>query len=223
MSTGKTSFMDSMLYPILFMLLITLLFVGVLAAMYRGSQNRINTQAQEAYERTVLDLCAQKIASESGASVEAVKSAYPGSYRDYIQKVGLKGVDRAAYKAVVNEKTVSWIVDIPGRGLWGSMRALVALSPDLTSIMDINIYEQMETPGLGARIGEEWFRKQFSDKPVIVNGSPVQFEQIPEKQAPETPYQIKKVTGASITTGAVISMLKTELTKIYNANPGVGQ
>jgi len=223
MSASKTSLRDTMLYPIIFMLLITIIFVGVLSAMYRGSIDRINSQAREAYERTVLNLCARKIAPQAGSTVEQLTAAYPKSYHQYISEAKLNGVDRTAYKAVVDSTLVAWIVDIPGKGLWGSMRALVAVSPDLTTIVDLNIYEQMETPGLGARIGEDWFLSQFRDKQAIVSGRAVQFEQIPEKQAPGNPAQVKKVTGATITTGAVLAMLQTELHKIHSANPGAGQ
>jgi Na+-transporting NADH:ubiquinone oxidoreductase subunit C len=220
MSNEKKPFRESFFYPIVFMLMITFIFVGVLAAMYRGSEKRIEDQNREAYERTILGICADKIASSTGEKAAGIIAAYPDSYEKYITTASLEGVDRPSFMAKVNGVPVAMVVDIPGKGLWGSMRALVALSPDLTTVLDLSIYEQMETPGLGARIGEEWFLKQFSGKQVIVDGKPIPFEQIPEKQVPENPSQIKKVTGASITTGAVLDMLTSELARIYTANQG---
>lgn len=54
-----------------------------------------------------------------------------------------------------------------GSGLWGPIRGVIALYQDLTSIKDITIIHQEETPGLGARIAEKGYLIQFKDKKIL--------------------------------------------------------
>ena len=48
-----------------------------------------------------------------------------------------------------------------GMGLWGSISAFAAVSSDLKSMIGIDFLEQVETPGLGARITEQEFKYFF--------------------------------------------------------------
>ena len=45
--------------------------------------------------------------------------------------------------------------EISGSGLWGPIRGIVAVLPDMKTIKGITIIYQEETPGLGGRIGED--------------------------------------------------------------------
>jgi len=78
----------------------------------------------------------------------------------------------------------------------------------------------METPGLGARIEEDWFLAQFRDRIFVQNPdaddvTPT-YEFIAETQEPENEGQLKRVTGATITSAAVVRMLKDEFNIIYD-------
>ncbi|MDZ4181684.1 MAG: FMN-binding protein, partial [Candidatus Cloacimonadaceae bacterium] len=125
------------------------------------------------------------------------------------------GIDRVIYASVVGDSVIAYCTDIGGKGLWGSMRALVSTNRSFDTILDFAIYEQMETPGLGARISEEWFLKQFRGRPLISGGEAIQLDLIPEKQESADPTQINQVTGATITSASVLKMLRSELSYIY--------
>lgn len=51
-----------------------------------------------------------------------------------------------------------------GPGLWGPIYGIASISSDLKTIRTIKILHQEETPGLGARITEAAFLKQFRGK-----------------------------------------------------------
>jgi len=51
-----------------------------------------------------------------------------------------------------------------GPGLWGPISGVASINPDLKSIKAIKIVYQEETPGLGGRIAEHSFLKQFRGK-----------------------------------------------------------
>lgn len=222
MSTEKTPFTETMSYPIVFMIVLSIIFVGVLAVLFRLSEPKINAQKQESYQRLVLGLCAASIAAATGKDANQIISQYPQSYQEYIRELELKGQDRPSFAVVINDNVIVRCVDIPGKGLWDKMRCLVAVSPDLTLIKEVSIYEQMETPGLGARISEDWFQNQFKGKQVIVDGKFIEMELISEKQPPQG-EQINKVTGATISSQAVLKMLKDGLENLYDNNHTGGQ
>lgn len=222
MSKQRIPFNETMIYPIVFMIIVSLVFVGVLAVLFRMSEDRIETYKRESYQKLILSLCAESISKATGKAAELIVSDYPASIEQYIRPGTLKGEDRPSYAVTIGDSLIVRCVDIPGKGLWGSMRGLVALSPDLTEIRDLAIFEQMETPGLGARISEEWFQAQFRYLKVITDGRFINMELIPEKQQAAV-NQINQVTGATITSAAVVNMLKTELSKLYDQNKAGGQ
>ena len=53
-----------------------------------------------------------------------------------------------------------------GPGLWGPISGIACLEKDMTTIRNIKITHQEETPGLGARIGEKQYLKQFTGKSI---------------------------------------------------------
>lgn len=215
MSAERTPFKETMLYPIVFMLIVSFVFVGILAAMYRSSETKIELYRTQQYQMLVLKLLAPGIASATGQSVDDLISGYPETYETHIREEKDSGIDRVIYASVVGDSVIAYCTDIGGKGLWGSMRALVSTNRSFDTILDFAIYEQMETPGLGARISEEWFLKQFRGRPVISGGEAIQLDLIPEKQESADPKQINQVTGATITSASVLKMLRTELSYIY--------
>ncbi|MBE9505084.1 MAG: FMN-binding protein [Proteobacteria bacterium] len=82
---------------------------------------------------------------------------------------------------------------LKGAGFWGPLSLIVGLDPADMSIRGLEIFEQEETPGLGARIEEKAFRDQFKgkqiEKKIIV--------QI--KGAATGPNDVSAITGATIT------------------------
>lgn len=63
------------------------------------------------------------------------------------------------------DKSVAF--DFYGPGLWGPISGIVSINSDLKTIKIIKILHQEETPGLGARIAEFAFLKQFRSKEFI--------------------------------------------------------
>jgi len=60
-----------------------------------------------------------------------------------------------------------YVVPIEGYGLWDMIYGYLALESDLNTIMGISFYQHKETPGLGARITEDWFKQQFVGKEIL--------------------------------------------------------
>lgn len=61
----------------------------------------------------------------------------------------------------------AYVIPIQGKGLWDVIKGYLALEPDLNTVMGITFYEHKETPGLGSRITEDWFKNQFIGKKIL--------------------------------------------------------
>lgn len=209
-----SDFKESSVYPVIFMMLISVVFVGVLAVFFRSSEQKIKDHQTREYETMVVNLLSGSIAEATGLDPTDLTKDVSTTMETYVDS--LSGYSRPAYQAMVEAKPIAYLFDIKGKGLWGSMAALVAVDTELKTILDFAIYNQMETPGLGSRITEEGFRKQFSGKTAIEDSQPKQFTLVPEGQAEISPDQIRQITGATITSNSVLKMLSDELALLYN-------
>ena len=84
-----------------------------------------------------------------------------------------------------------------GPGYQANIKLMVGLQTDLTKLKGMKVLEQLETPGLGNFIGDDFFQDQFRGlefRPKI--------EYIKNRK-PEKPNQIQALTGATISSKAV--------------------
>ncbi|MFB6291106.1 MAG: FMN-binding protein [Candidatus Bipolaricaulia bacterium] len=85
---------------------------------------------------------------------------------------------------------------ISGSGFQGPITAIISMKPDLETIVGLEILSQQETPGLGARITEEAFLRQF-------HGKVVRPELLVVKNAGGAKNKVDAITGATRTSKAV--------------------
>lgn len=64
----------------------------------------------------------------------------------------------------MDERSKGAAFSVKGPGFWGPIIIMVGINPENLTIKGIEILQQEETPGLGARIEESWFRDQFRGK-----------------------------------------------------------
>ncbi len=66
-----------------------------------------------------------------------------------------------AYATDAKEALAAVAVRVRGNGFWAPIKGFAALAPDLETMVALTFTEQKETPGLGGRIQEEAFERQF--------------------------------------------------------------
>lgn len=94
-----------------------------------------------------------------------------------------------------------------GNGFQGKIRIMIGLSSDMKKLTMYEILEQSETPGLGTKILEDPFKKQF-------NGLTVEPEiKWVKGKAPSTPNEIQTITGATISSKSVVAIINNALVK----------
>ena len=223
MSKEKTSFTDSSVYPVFFMLIITVVFVGVLSVFYRSTEQKVAVYKQQTYQMQILSLFTDTLSVTTGIDKAKLLDMQNLSknYKLYVSEKQLPKVTGIAvnpkYYVVSSSsnKVLGYCFDVTGSGLWGTMHGLMAVTPDFSKIINFVIYDQMETPGLGARVEEPWFKAQFAGKPLISGNAITSFTLVPEEAQP-TSTQIKQITGASITSSSVLKIIQASALELSN-------
>jgi Na+-transporting NADH:ubiquinone oxidoreductase subunit C len=113
---------------------------------------------------------------------------------------------------------VSYGFPMRGKGLWGTISAFGVISADLQRMIGIDFTEQVETPGLGARITESEFKYFFRNldlsgffksgrelAPVIM------IKQKNRSNVEESTNELQAITGATQTVDGVLKMVNTDL------------
>lgn len=112
---------------------------------------------------------------------------------------------------------LKYILPVYGAGLWGPIWGYIAFDDNGNTIYGAYFAHQGETPGLGARIEEPDWQKQFQGKKIF--NSEHQFSPIlvvKAGQAPAGREYVNAVSGGTITSQGVQKMLDNSL-KPYSA------
>lgn len=96
------------------------------------------------------------------------------------------------------------VLPIYGNGYQSTIRAYLALEADLQTVAAFTVYEQGETPGLGARIAELAWQAQWAGKTASRDGEVV-IEVV--RDGAEGPHEVDGISGASVTGYAVTDMV----------------
>ena len=106
------------------------------------------------------------------------------------------------------ERLLGWAYVAKGKGFNGDIKLLIGLSPEADGLVGIDVLEDVETPGFGNYINdEERWKSKFRPR----NGRPLPLDKslVVIKKAPkaDNPYQIQAITGATISSKAVVSIV----------------
>jgi len=105
------------------------------------------------------------------------------------------------------------ILPISGKGLWSSLFGYFAIDANNHStVKGITFYAHGETPGLGAEISKEWFQGNFIGKEIYsANDSLQSVTVIKGKASIDNKYEVDGISGATITSNGVTTLLKRDL------------
>ncbi len=188
-------------YPVVFMLIVTVVFVSILATLNSFTKEIIKKQAElEIKENILYVLNIEHEAGESG-----IESAF----QKYVTVETVN--DTKVYRATNNNQTLGFAFKISGAGLWGSMNGFAAVDATLTNLTGISFVSHSETPGLGGRVDEDWFKEQF--RGLTLKGD----ETIVYR--PAAGGNVDAIAGASLTSKAVKDIINQNVTT-FLANVG---
>jgi RnfABCDGE-type electron transport complex G subunit len=97
-----------------------------------------------------------------------------------------------------NTAAIAFVVDASGYG--GTIRMIVGVDPATRKLTQVKVLEHSETPGLGARITEPAFLRQFENKSI--------------DDAFAAKQDVDAIAGATVSTIAVASTIKAALSEV---------
>lgn len=222
---------DSLLYTVVFSLVVTFILVLPLTVA-----NEL-TKAQVEQNTRVSD--ATSILIAMGQTVDKTKPTATIAAYDALEKfkkadgklvpVTNEEVEKARkakaaiqplfFKGEGPSGTV-WAGGFTGPGLWGNVTLALGFSQDLTRIVGYYPIAQVETPGLGARIADQWFVDQFAGQKVPESGVFRFVAGNGTGDANKDNDTLDGVTGATITTNAVRDILNGAVVEMKTLTGG---
>jgi Na+-transporting NADH:ubiquinone oxidoreductase subunit C len=185
----KGSFAKKRIYPVVFMLLVTVAFISVTTVIYTFTKDTIRLNERLRLKRAVL--------YAAGVHLPGDPSEIEREFDDRVTEVKDE-TGRVRYFEIRGEESPdieSYVVIRTGAGLWGEITVGVGFDSELESFRGLEVIDQNETPGLGGRIDEAWFKEQF-------RGKRPPMSTVPEGD-PVAGNQFQAITGASYSTEAI--------------------
>ena len=195
--------MKKAILTVLFTILVTVVFVSPISFVYLLTKSRVALNEEVFLKKAVL--------FAAGVQLPATNEAVVAAFTERAEEVQSNGGAAAYYRiragaegnapAAPSDEPSGYVFIRRGPGLWGEITAAVGFDAGFASLTGVDFLKQSETPGLGARISETWFKEQF-------RGKKGPFTMVGEGE-PAADNQFDAITGATITSNAVLSILNT--------------
>ena len=101
-----------------------------------------------------------------------------------------------------------YVFPVYGVGLWGAIWGYVALNDDKDTVYGVYFSHASETPGLGAEIAGDHFQSEFPGLKAMADGQ-VALDVVKNGKVTDAEHQVDGISGGTITSVAVGSMLKS--------------
>lgn len=187
---------NSFIYPIIFMALVTAVFITVLAGLNYVTADTIAFNQQNQLRQKILYIF--DILPEGGMEKD-IERVFNESV---IEK---EWGDLKGYALVEGGQEIGYAVPINGAGLWGSITGYVGLNKDYTEIIGIEFVTQSETPGLGGRISENSYKDQY--RGIDISGKTDNFI----ISSPQPDSNVDAIAGATQTSAAVVKIVNENI------------
>jgi electron transport complex protein RnfG len=173
-----------------FKMVSTLCIIAILSAVILAKVYEITKPKIDANEKKAIDAAIYKVVSATD------------SYKTDKVK------DETVYKCYDRNKKLCGIAFIAeGVGYQDVIKIMVGTDPEFDEILAIEVLDNSETPGLGNRITTPWFENQF-------NGLNLDNKITVIKKAPAAASEIQAITGATISSQAVVDIVTGKINEL---------
>lgn len=197
----------------------------------KPAENATISEVLADYEKNIMI----KFIDKDGNYVDAPANVEKYKYEQELKRFGFKynsvndlsGIENAAeyqksplklpiYILHDNGKPLLYAIPIVGKGLWSTLYGYLAFEKDFNTVKGLSFYDHKETPGLGARIEEDWFQNNFKGKTIF--NTEGQLVSISVKKGVVDPtvdfeksHMVDGISGATITSAGVTELLEKDL------------
>lgn len=200
---NNTSNLQKRVIPVIVMLAITLVFISITTTLYTFTREKVLLNESLVLKKAIL--------SSSGIEPPEDSRDIEKLYSEKVREA--RGDDGYVIYYSIFEKDPlhpkSYVFIQSGAGLWGNITIAVGYDPAIERIMGFEVIDQNETPGLGGRITEPWFKEQF-------RGKNLPLKTVPEGiQADENEFDA--ITGATNSSNAIRDIVNAATEKARSA------
>lgn len=189
-------------FPILYMFCVTAFFSSIVIGLTQLTSEIVKANRELAFEKAVLSVL---------PSFDIDRLSRSELHRQFTELVSQP--DEASCGACTlkqGERITAYALPISGRGFWAPIKGVIGIGADARTIRGIAIYEQNETPGLGAEIAKPAFTNQFRGKRISDGPKPITLTR------PGTilgDSEVHAITGATQTSTRLERIINTALTE----------
>lgn len=203
--------MNNAFKTIAFMVLLTAVFTGVVTVVKEATKERIALNESLTERRKVM--LAFGATQDEKISAQDVERFF----RESVREVLWKSDDQPIYLWLDAQGGVkAYAFPIGGAGFWGPILGYVGISGDDSTLSGIVFIRHSETPGLGARIEDLSFRRQFEGKSIQADGNVPVLTFVSEGRELDD-RSVHAITGATQTSRALERFLNEDLREIHRA------
>ncbi len=196
---------------VLFMLAVTFVFNALVAGVYLATKATVDRNKTLYLKRAV--------AEAAGIAAMPDTDALIAWYAGNVTAEGANGALPDHFWVTPSDASGprKLVLVQRGPGLWGTITALVGFTPDRSAFEAVTFLEQNETPGLGARIDEPWFRRQFEGRTAPFDRLLAERKDKTDMAAP--PGAFDQITGATITSSGVQTIMNEAMRRAQALTP----
>lgn len=189
--------------PVLFMMIVTILFTGVLATINEVTAERIELNEEAAEQRSflfVVDVSTDDLTAEEVNQL----------FNEIFEEREVSG--RLIYEASIDGDLIGYVYPMVDNAVWGEIRGIIGIDINFETISGVDFLSHNETPGLGGRIDEEEFKEQFRglDLTEIQDANFVDYSR----------EDIDAISGATGTSNAVRRIINEHLDEFFTEVKG---
>ncbi|MFP4484697.1 MAG: FMN-binding protein [Spirochaetota bacterium] len=190
---------QSTIYTVVFMFIVSFAFVFLLSLTNEATREQVELNQEVARQRAILAAM-----SIRGLDDEEVLERF-----EEVETV--ERDDTTVFRATVEGETAI-AKEFRDSGLWGTIAGVLAVNEELTRTVGLTIIDHDETPGLGGRITERWFQKQFEGEQIDSEGT-IEFT-TGDGDTDHDNSEVDGITGATRTTESMERIVNREIERI---------
>ena len=194
---------QSLPYTVVFSFIVCFAFVFLLSLTHQATREQVELNQRLRLQRSVLSALA--IDYEDDQEVLRLFDDIETVERNGMTLYRITRDDEALYARI-----------FAGSGLWGTINGVVGVNQEVSRTVALEIIDHNETPGLGGRVDEPEFKRQFRDKP-LDDG---RIDVIREGETEGVDGRIDAITGATGTSNAMETILNREFERLRDALRG---
>ncbi len=196
---------DTLAYTVIFTAISAFIFVSLLSLAFGATKGKVEENNKITEARAYLTAAGIPLTEEMD-----VQSEFASAYPNFDET-------KSFQETSINGETIL-VGPFQGNGLWGSISGVLGLTTDFERIVGFEIITHVETPGLGGRIDEAWFKEQFRGE-FVGEGLIVRHGGSGGDSDSEN-GEVDGITGASRTSDSIQEIINRQIINMKSAYGG---